>query len=40
MKVEMFTSYQCLQGHATLALGLAASGDISEVMLQMPDAAT
>jgi hypothetical protein len=39
MKVEMFTSYQCLQSHVTLTLGLAASGDISEVMLQMLDAA-
>jgi hypothetical protein len=37
--MEMFTSYQCLQSHATLALGLAASGDVPEVMLQMPDAA-
>jgi hypothetical protein len=39
MKVEMFTSYLCLQSHATLAFGLAASGDIPEVMLQMLDAA-
>jgi hypothetical protein len=39
MKMEMFTSYQCLQSHATLAFGLATSGDVPEVMLQMPDAA-
>jgi hypothetical protein len=39
MKMETFTSYQCLQSHATLAFGLAASGDVPEVMLQMPDAA-
>jgi hypothetical protein len=39
MKVEMFTSYQCFQSHAMLAFGLAASGDIPEVMLQMMDAA-
>jgi hypothetical protein len=39
MKMEMFTSYQCLQSHATLVFGLAASGDVPEVMLQMPDAA-
>jgi hypothetical protein len=40
MKAEMFTSYQCLQGHATLAFGLATSGDVPEVVLQMPNAAT
>jgi hypothetical protein len=40
MKMETFTSYQCLQTHATLAFGLATSGDVPEVMLQMPDAAT
>jgi hypothetical protein len=39
MKVEMFTSYQCLQSYATLAFCLAASGDVPEVMLQMSDAA-
>jgi hypothetical protein len=39
MKAEMFTSYQCLQGHATLAFGLAMSGDVPEVVLQMPNAA-
>jgi hypothetical protein len=39
MKMEIFTSYQCLQNHATLAFGLAVSGDVPEVMLQMPDAA-
>jgi hypothetical protein len=35
MKIEMFTSYQRLQSHATLAFGLAAIGDVPEVMLQM-----
>jgi hypothetical protein len=39
MKMETFTSYQCLQSHVTRAFGLAASGDVPEVMLQMPDAA-
>jgi hypothetical protein len=39
MKMEIFTSYQCLQSHATLAFGLEASGDVPEVMLQMPNAA-
>jgi hypothetical protein len=39
MKMEIFTSYQCLQSHVTLAFGLAASGDVLEVMLQMPNAA-
>jgi hypothetical protein len=39
MKMEMFTSYQRLQSHATLAFGLAASGDVSKVMLQMPNVA-
>jgi hypothetical protein len=39
MKMEMFTSYQRLQSHATFAFGLAASGDVLEVMLQMPNAA-
>jgi hypothetical protein len=39
MKMEMFTSYQCLQSHATLAFGLATSGDVPEVMLQMPNVA-
>jgi hypothetical protein len=34
-----FTSYQRLQGHATFAFGLAASGDVSKIMLQMPNAA-
>jgi hypothetical protein len=38
--MEMFTSYQRLQSHATLAFVLAASGDVPEVMLQMPNAAT
>jgi Na+(H+)/acetate symporter ActP len=39
MKMEIFTSYQCLQSHATLAFGLAASSNVPEVILQMPDAA-
>jgi hypothetical protein len=39
MKMEMFTSYQRLQSHATFAFGLAASGDVPEVMLHMPNAA-
>jgi hypothetical protein len=39
MKMEMFTSYQRLQSHATFAFGLTASGDVPEVMLQMPNAA-
>jgi hypothetical protein len=39
MTMEMFTSYQCLQSHATLAFGLAARGDVPEVMLQMSDEA-
>jgi hypothetical protein len=38
MKMEIFTSYQRLQGHAALAFGLAAGGDVPEIMLQMPDA--
>jgi hypothetical protein len=38
MKMEMFTFYQRLQSHATLAFGLATSGDVLEVMLQMPNA--
>jgi hypothetical protein len=37
--MEMFTSYQRLQSHATLAFGLAASGDVTEVMLQVSNAA-
>jgi hypothetical protein len=37
--MEMFTSYQRLQSHAPLAFSLAASGDVPEVMLQMPDVA-
>jgi hypothetical protein len=37
--MEMFTSYQCLQSHATLAFGLASSSDVPEVMLQMPNTA-
>jgi hypothetical protein len=37
--MKMFTSYRRLQSHAALAFGLAASGDVPEVMLQMPDAA-
>jgi hypothetical protein len=37
--MEIFTSYQRLQGHATFAFGLAASGDVPEVMIQMPNAA-
>jgi hypothetical protein len=37
--MEMFTSYQRLQSHTALAFGLEASGDVSKVMLQMPDAA-
>jgi hypothetical protein len=39
MKMEIFTSYQCLQSHATLTFGLATSGDVPEIMLQVPDAA-
>jgi hypothetical protein len=39
MKMKIFTSYQRLQSHATFAFGLAASGGIPEVMLQMPNAA-
>jgi hypothetical protein len=39
MKMEMFTSYLCLQSHATLAFGLATSGDVPEVVLQVPNAA-
>jgi hypothetical protein len=39
MKMEMFTSYQRLQSHATFAFGLAASCDAPEVMLQMTNAA-
>jgi hypothetical protein len=39
MKMEMFTSYQRLQSHATFALGMVASGDVPEVMLQMPNEA-
>jgi hypothetical protein len=39
MKMEMFTSYQYLQSHVTFAFGLAASGDVPEVMLQTPNAA-
>jgi hypothetical protein len=31
--MKMFTSYQRLQSHATLAFGLAASGDVLEIML-------
>jgi hypothetical protein len=37
--MEMFTSYQRLQSHATLAFGLAASSVVPEVTLQMPNAA-
>jgi hypothetical protein len=37
--MKIFTSYQCLQSHVTLAFGLAASGDVPEVMPQMPNAA-
>jgi hypothetical protein len=36
--MEIFTS-NGLQSHATSAFGLAASGDVPEVMLQMPNAA-
>jgi hypothetical protein len=39
MKMEVFTSYQCLQSHATLAFSLATSSEVPKVMLQMPDAA-
>jgi hypothetical protein len=39
MKMKIFTSYQCLQSHATLAYGLAASGDVPKVMLHMPNTA-
>jgi hypothetical protein len=39
MKMEIFTSYQCLQSHVMLAFGLVASGDVPKVMLQMPNAA-
>jgi hypothetical protein len=31
--MKMFTSYQRLQSHVTLAFGLAASGDVPEIML-------
>jgi hypothetical protein len=37
MKMGMLTSYQRLQSDATLAFGLAVSGDVPEVMLQMPN---
>jgi hypothetical protein len=37
--MEMITSYQRLQAQAALVFGLAASSDVPEVMLQMPDAA-
>jgi hypothetical protein len=37
--MEVFTSYQCLQGHTTFTFGLAASGDVSKVVLQMPNTA-
>jgi hypothetical protein len=37
--MKIFTSYQCLQGHEAFAFGLAASGDVSKIMLQMPNAA-
>jgi hypothetical protein len=33
MKMKIFTSYQRLHSHATFAFGLAASGDVPEVML-------
>jgi hypothetical protein len=39
MKMKIFTSYQRLQSHATFTFVLAASGDVLEVMLQMPNAA-
>jgi hypothetical protein len=38
MKMEICTSYQRLQSHATFAFGLAASDDVPEVMLQMSNA--
>jgi hypothetical protein len=38
-ELGMFTSYQYLQSHVTLALGLATSGYVPEVMLQVPNAA-
>jgi hypothetical protein len=31
--LKIFTSYECLQSHATLAFGLATSGDVPEVVL-------
>jgi hypothetical protein len=37
--MEMLTSYQRFQGHATFAFGLTASGDVSKIVLQMPNAA-
>jgi hypothetical protein len=37
--MEIFNSYQRLQAHATFTFGLAASGDVSKIMLQMPKAA-
>jgi hypothetical protein len=39
IKMEISTSYQRFQGHATFAFGLVASGDVSKIMLQMPNAA-
>jgi hypothetical protein len=34
-----FTPYQRLQVHAAFAFGMAAGGDVSQIMLQMPNAA-
>jgi hypothetical protein len=39
MKMGIFTSYQCLQSHKMLTFGLATSGDVPEVMLQMSNVA-
>jgi hypothetical protein len=37
--MEIFTSYQRLKSHAAFVFGLAASGDVPEVTLQMSYAA-
>jgi hypothetical protein len=36
---QTLTSHYCLQSHTTLAFGLATSGDVPEIMLQVPNAA-
>jgi hypothetical protein len=38
-KYGSLTPYQRLQIHAAFAFGVAASGDVPQVMLQMPNAA-